>query len=69
MTEAEKVYKDIINMPHHVSTQRRRMSAGERAAQFGAFAALTGYDDKIDETAREHVSKINIKNEDFEESC
>lgn len=33
-------YDDIIGLPHHVSRRRRRMSMGERAAQFSPFAAL-----------------------------
>ncbi len=45
-------YDDIIDLPHHVSPTRRRMSAYERAAQFAPFAALTGYDAAIGETAR-----------------
>lgn len=45
-------YKDIINHPHHVSDKRPRMSLRDRAAQFSPFAALTGYDEEIDETAR-----------------
>lgn len=45
-------YEDIINLPHHVSDKRQRMSNYERAAQFSPFAALTGYDEEIDETAR-----------------
>ncbi len=45
-------YKDIINLPHHVSDKRPRMSNYDRAAQFSPFAALTGFDDEIDEAAR-----------------
>lgn len=45
-------YDDIISLPRHVSLNRRHMSNGERAAQFSPFAALTGYDDAIRETAR-----------------
>lgn len=45
-------YKDIINHPHHVSDKRPRMSLRDRAAQFSPFAALTGYDEEIDKTAR-----------------
>lgn len=45
-------YDDIINMPHHVSTRHPHMAMTERAAQFLPFAALTGYDAVIDETAR-----------------
>ena len=45
-------YDDIINLPHHVSTKHPRMSLEARAAQFAPFAALTGYDDQVKETAR-----------------
>lgn len=45
-------YDDIINLPHHVSKTRPRMSAVGRAAQFSPFAALVGYDSAIRETAR-----------------
>lgn len=45
-------YDDIIHLPHHVSKTRRRMSAADRAAQFSPFAALTGHDAAIRETAR-----------------
>lgn len=45
-------YDDIINLPHHVSTTRHRMSMLERAAQFQPFRALVGYEDAVHETAR-----------------
>ena len=45
-------YDDIINLPHHVSPTRQRMSLHDRAAQFAPFAALVGYDDAVAETAR-----------------
>lgn len=45
-------YDDIINLPHHVSETRARMSLSERAAQFSPFAALSGHNDAIEETAR-----------------
>lgn len=45
-------YDDILNMPHHVSSTRPHMSMHDRAAQFSPFAALTGYDDTVKETAR-----------------
>lgn len=45
-------YDDIINLPHHVSTTHTPMPVADRAAQFSPFAALTGYEDAIDETAR-----------------
>ena len=45
-------YDDIINLPHHVSPTRKRMSMHDRAAQFAPFAALVGYDEAVAETAR-----------------
>lgn len=45
-------YDDILNLPHHVSASRPHMSAIDRAAQFAPFAALTGYDAAVKETAR-----------------
>ncbi len=45
-------YREIINLPHHVSEKRPHMSMLDRAAQFSPFAALTGHDEALDETAR-----------------
>jgi len=53
-------YKDIINLPHHVSTVHPPMSARDRAAQFSPFAALTGYDAAIRETARYVSEEIQL---------
>ena len=56
--EDEHRYDDIINLPHHQSTERAHMSLHDRAAQFAPFAALTGYEEAIDETARVTEEKI-----------
>lgn len=53
-------YADIINLPHHVSKTRPQMSLHDRAAQFSPFAALTGYDAAIRETARWTDEKIDL---------
>ena len=45
-------FADIIRLPHYTSRTRRHMTISERAAQFSAFAALSGFDEDIDETAR-----------------
>ena len=45
-------YDDIINLPYKKSTSRKHMLISDRAAQFAPFAALTGHDDAIKETAR-----------------
>ena len=44
-------YDDIIQLPHHQSSMRPHMSMQDRAAQFGAFAALTGHEAAVQETA------------------
>lgn len=53
-------YDDIIHLPHHVSRTRPRMKISDRAAQFSPFAALTGYDAAIKETARLTDDKVEL---------
>lgn len=57
-------YSDIIDMPHHVSEKHSQMSIWNRAAQFAPFAALTGYDNVITETAKENEISYNRKESD-----
>ena len=45
-------YRDILLLPHPTSPVHRRMTNQERAAQFAPFAALTGYEEAVRETAR-----------------
>lgn len=45
-------YEDIISLPHHVSVSHPHMLLQDRAAQFAPFAALTGHDAAVKETAR-----------------
>lgn len=52
MTDARKEYADIIDREHPVSEKHPRMPRRNRAAQFAPFAALTGLDSAMDETAR-----------------
>ena len=47
-------YDDMIHLPHPTSSKHPRMSALSRAAQFAAFAALTGHEEAIEETAERH---------------
>ncbi len=58
-------YDDIINLPHHISKTRPQMSMHDRAAQFSAFAALSGYDDTVKETARLTDSKMELTEEEI----
>ena len=53
-------YKDIIDLPHHTSKTRPRMSIEARSAQFAPFSALTGYDEAVKEAGRRTNSKIEI---------
>ena len=55
-------YDDIINLPHHVSKRHPQMSIKQRAAQFAPFAALTGYEEAIQDANRENeqLYKPNI---------
>lgn len=53
-------YEDILYLPHHVSKARARMSPGDRAAQFSPFAALTGYDAAVAETARLTCDRVEL---------
>lgn len=52
MRHDEHAYDEIMYLPRHVSADRPHMSGYDRAAQFAPFAALTGYDSAIEETAR-----------------
>lgn len=53
-------YDDIIHLPHHVSETRAHMPMLDRAAQFSPFAALTGYDAAVVETARLTDQKLEL---------
>ena len=50
--EAEKRYGDIIMLPRPVSRTHPPLSREQKAAQYSPFAALTGYDDAIEEPGR-----------------
>lgn len=63
MEEKKGKYDDIIDLPHHVSKTRQRMSMIDRAAQFSPFAALVGYEDAVEETARLTDKKIELTEE------
>ena len=53
-------YEDIIALPHHVSASHPQMALADRAAQFSPFAALTGYEDANDESARLTEEQIEL---------
>ena len=51
-------YDDIINLPHHQSRCHAHMALSGRAAQFMPFAALTGYNQVIEQTAKNAETAI-----------
>ena len=58
-------YDDIIDLPHHVSVRHPQMSMIDRAAQFSAFKALSGYEDTIEETARVTDRRIELSEQEL----
>lgn len=57
-------YDSIINLPHHTSKVRKPMSMEDRAAQFAPFAALTGHDEAVRETARITSERIELSEDE-----
>ena len=60
-------YDDIIRLPHHVSQNHPQMSMHDRAAQFAPFAALTGYEAAVGETARLTSERRELDAQEAEE--
>ena len=60
-------YDDMIHIAWPRPTKRARMSVGDRAAQFAPFAALTGYDAALAETARLTQNPVFLTEESLEE--
>ena len=60
-------YDDIINLPHYRSSTRKPMSMEARAAQFAPFAAVSGHEDAIAETARFTDSSIELTEDEYRE--
>ena len=53
-------YDDIIDLAYPFQLRHPRMGQKDRAAQFSAFAALSGYDAAISETARITDERIDL---------
>ena len=53
-------YDDIIDMPHHISKTRKRMSLEDRSAIFAPFQALEGFGADIYEAERITSKKMII---------
>lgn len=46
-------YRDLLCLPHPEPKHHPRMSPQARAAQFSPFAALTGYDDAVQQAVHQ----------------
>ena len=53
-------YDDMLRLPHPLPEGRPVMSLEERAAQFAAFKALTGYEEEIEEEARYTETAVEL---------
>ena len=60
-------YDDIIHLPHHVSQNHPQMPLRDRAAQFAPFAALTGYEAAVGETARQTTERRELDTQEAAE--
>ncbi len=58
--QGSQQYNDIIHCPHHSSMRHPHMSRRSRAAQFSAFAALSGYDASVQEAGRRTVERPEL---------
>lgn len=58
-------YSDIISLPHYEPARHPRMPIENRAAQFAPFAALTGYEDEIEKTAKQEGQKAELEGDLF----
>ncbi len=56
-------YDDIINLEHHISKKHKQMTIENRSAQFAPFAALTGFEELVKETARKTEDRVEIDEE------
>jgi len=64
--DARIEYADIFDLPHHQSTTRKHMSLYDRAAQFSAYKALSGYEDMVNEEARHTDREIELSENEIE---
>lgn len=53
-------FDSILNHKYNGSNRADKLSMEARAAQFAPFAALTGHDEAISETARSTISQLSL---------
>ena len=64
--EQPNKYGDIINLRRPASKRHPPMPLAKRAAQFSPFAALTGYEDAVRESARITLPPPNLADDEQE---
>ena len=57
-------YDDMLDMPHPISKRHLPMSSLNRAAIFSPFAALTGFDAKIQDAQRRRCNRILLSEDE-----
>ena len=62
-----QLYQDMLYLPHPVSHKHAAMPRRDRAAQFSPFAALTGHEAAIKETARLTEEQVELDEDKQEE--
>lgn len=67
MEKKQEKYNDIMNCKHPISKKHPQMSLQDRAAQFAPFAALSGHNDAIKETARLTQRRRELSEEEKEQ--
>ena len=60
-------YEDILDTPYPFPGELPKISPADRAAQFSPFAALTGYEESIRESARRTNRRIELTEESQQE--
>ena len=64
--DARVLYADIIDLPHYHVPGKAYMSDLGRAAQFSAFNALDGYEEMVDEEARQVGTQDTLSETEIE---
>ncbi len=60
-------YDDLLYLPHPTSQKHPRMSRLDRAAQFSPFAALSGFEGAVRETARLTQARVELGEDELAE--
>ncbi len=58
-------YDDMLYLPHHQSERHAHMPVAARAVQFAPFAALTGYEAAVEETARQTQTRSELSDDEI----